>query len=76
VIKWAKTEALGYVNGNRVPLFEQERRYWADKLDRERVGAGMAPSPVLSRGWAERITSGAASFEDAYAGCVTLHIPI
>jgi predicted secreted protein len=74
--KWAKTEALGYLHGVRVSLFEQERQYWANRLDAERGSAGMAPSPVASYGWAERITSGAASFQEAYTGCVTRNIPI
>ena len=69
-------EALGYVNGVRAPLAEQERRWWADKLDSERMAAGMSPSPVMSYGWAERITAGAASFEEAYTGCVTRFVPV
>lgn len=76
MINWAKTGALGYVNGDRVSLFEQERRWWTEHLDAERVAAGMAPSPVQSRGWAERITSGTASFEEAYAASVTNNIPV
>ena len=69
-------EALGFVNGFRAPLAEQERQWWADKLDSERMAAGMAPSPVMSYGWAERITAGAASFDEAYDGCVTKNIPV
>lgn len=69
-------EALGYVNGSRVSLFEQERQWWANTLDKERMDAGMAPSPLMSYGWAERITAGTASFSEAYAGCVTACVPI